>query len=145
MALCLSCVCVCVHACAHARACVYKLLIQTVLLFWNWRMILNQISQGCSLDEPLSDSFKKALKNMGFVEWAYYGISSPKAAHSFIPPQYWNQPVCPCLSLSVSVSMCVQNTSFCKSPGWGIRSHLVTALLSTRFHMNFSWENLYQI
>ena len=38
---------------------------------------------------------------------------------------YWNHPVC----LSVCVSVCVQNTSFCQSAGRGIKSHLVTALV----------------
>ena len=38
---------------------------------------------------------------------------------------FFNQPFCP--------HVCVQNTSFCQSPGWGINSHLVTALVITKF------------
>ena len=33
------------------------------------------------------------------------------------------------VSLSVHVSICVQNTSFCQSAGGDIKSHLVTALV----------------
>ena len=40
---------------------------------------------------------------------------------------YWNQPAC----LSVHVYICLQNTSVCQSAGRGIKSHLVTALVST--------------
>ena len=39
---------------------------------------------------------------------------------------YWNHPVCS----SVYVSIYVQNTSSCQSPGGGIKSHLLTALVS---------------
>ena len=35
---------------------------------------------------------------------------------------YWNQPACPCVSVSVRVSVCVQNPNFCQSAGWGIYS-----------------------
>ena len=41
---------------------------------------------------------------------------------------YWSRPVCP----SICVSICVQNTSFCQSAGGGIKSHLLTAQVSTR-------------
>ena len=40
---------------------------------------------------------------------------------------YWNQPVCLCVHLSICVSVCVQNTTFCQSAGGGIKSHSVTA------------------
>ena len=42
---------------------------------------------------------------------------------------YWNQPVCPSVCVSVRVSVCVQNTSFCQTAGGGIKPHLVTALV----------------
>ena len=35
----------------------------------------------------------------------------------------------PCVCLSLYQSICVQNTSVCQSAGWGIKSHLVTALV----------------
>ena len=44
---------------------------------------------------------------------------------------YWNQPVCPFVCVSVHVSVFVQNTSFCQRAGGGIKSHLVTALVSS--------------
>ena len=37
--------------------------------------------------------------------------------------------VCP----TIHVSVCVQNTSYCQSTGWGIKSHLVTALVSSLY------------
>ena len=40
---------------------------------------------------------------------------------------YWNQLV----SRSVSVSVCLQISSFCQSAGGEIKSHLVTALVGT--------------
>ena len=46
----------------------------------------------------------------------------------------WNQLVCrslcPC---APGQSVCVQNTSVCQSAGGGIKSHLVTALVSKCF------------
>ena len=45
----------------------------------------------------------------------------------------WNQPVCP----SVSVSVCVQNTSFCQSAGGGIKSNLVTVYFTWLFSYIF--------
>ena len=45
---------------------------------------------------------------------------------------YWNQPVCGFFHLFV----CVQNNSFCQSAGRGIKSHLVTGLVSTCGHLN---------
>ena len=42
---------------------------------------------------------------------------------------YFNHPLCPSILMSIRVSICVQNTSFCKSAGRGIKSHLVTALV----------------
>ena len=49
----------------------------------------------------------------------------------------WNQPVCPfvCVSVSKSIcmSVCVLNTRFCQVADGGIKSHIVTALVSTMF------------
>ena len=49
---------------------------------------------------------------------------------------YWNQPVC----LWVCVSVCVQDTSFCQSPGRDIKSHLVTALVVFDMVENIVWK-----
>ena len=35
----------------------------------------------------------------------------------------------PSVCVSIGVSVCVQNTTFCQSAGGGIRSHSVTALV----------------
>ena len=40
-------------------------------------------------------------------------------------------------SKNVGVSVCVQNTSFCQSAGWAIKSHLVTALAFDLLSANF--------
>ena len=37
---------------------------------------------------------------------------------------------------AVRVSVCVQNTSFYQGAGWGIKSHLVTALVLTKTKIN---------
>ena len=44
---------------------------------------------------------------------------------------FWNQPVRPCVRLCVHVSVCVQNTTFCKNAGGGIKSHSMTAVVFT--------------
>ena len=46
---------------------------------------------------------------------------------------YWNQPVCP--SMCQSVRLCTKNTSFCQSAGGGIKSQLVTAVVSATFNV----------
>ena len=49
-----------------------------------------------------------------------------------IPPQNKSILESACLSihLSLCVSVCIQNISFCQSAGGGIKSHLVTGLVS---------------
>ena len=42
---------------------------------------------------------------------------------------YWNQPGHPLVCLCLRVSVCELNTNFCQTPGRGIKSHLVTALV----------------
>ena len=59
-----------------------------------------------------------ALQNECFRSYTGIGLSvCPPARPS----------VCQC----VRVPVCIQNTNFCKSAGKGIKSHLVTALVST--------------
>ena len=40
-----------------------------------------------------------------------------------------------CVCLSVCLSVCVQNTSVCQSASGGIKSHLVTALIFSKFYI----------
>ena len=52
-----------------------------------------------------------------------YIYSSAKQIFSGL---YWNQPVCLSVCLSIRVSICVQNTTFCHSTGGAIKSDSVT-------------------
>ena len=76
-----------------------------------------------TFDNKINESDKKIFKFSclgGFYKLLY-------PAKQMFSGVYWNQTVCP----SIRVSVCVQNTSFCQSAGGGIKSHLVTSLLSS--------------
>ena len=107
--------------------------------FWNCRLLTLSVWESLkfvvwervntSNDLVVKCGFAKDEK---MIYFHFFASSFPVYCYYYIPAKrmfsgvYWNQPVC----LSVSVSICLQNASFCQSAGGGITSHLVRALIS---------------
>ena len=97
----------------------------------NWNCCLQPLSIWTSVEFFVWDRVNLLSRNHNFYHFytptkqMFYGV-------------YWNYPVCPSLLVSFSVSVCVLNTSFCQSPREGIKSPLVTALISFILSLNVS-------